>query len=1341
MKEDLTGHHVWVNPPFQLDTVKSWVEHFLACRERSPSTTSAVFLVPVWEDFPQVFQNQPAFRLLKEFAVGTRLFTQPLPGGQRKPMPGVPWRIQAWHAPVASAASIAAVQQSGSGPFLVEAAVEQRAASVLLDSGAETVPLGAAQRKDDGYIAARWVLRHGLPISPAPVASVKTAGGQDSPILGRVNVRVRMGPLVDNVSLLVMEHQLPGVDILLGCAWLERRAAQMDFHEGVVRVWKGGRARGRSYHIARTHATAGTTRAVQRVCALLAARDPSGPIRSVKASTALRDVKLGAAAMLVRVCPAPVVATLGLDEGGTHVPPPVPGLTELLAEYEPTVFKELSELPPEREVSHTIPLQPGALPPSKNMYRLSPREREEVEKQVRKMLDMGFIQPSSSPFGSPVLFVEKPDGSLRMCLDYRALNAITVKRKYPMPNIQDLFDALAGAKVFSTLDLQLGYYQIRIPAEDRPKTGFMTHIGQFEFRVLCLGLTNAPATFQELMNKVFAPHLRRFVLVYLDDIMVYSQDEAEHLKHLRTVLETLRRERLFVKKSKCDFCKREVKFLGHIVGADGLRVDPKKVEAVQRWPTPSGVAPLRAFLGLGNYFRRFIRGYSTIVSPLTRLTSAKVTWEWTPECQRAFEAVKAALTQAPVLALPALGRPFTVISDASMHGTGGVLLQDGRVVAYTSHKFDAAQRNYSTTDQECLGIIHALTEWRCYLEGSDVTLITDHQPNTYLHSLKAKGPLGRRHARWMEYLSRFHFKWEYQKGSTNAADALSRLHAAAVLRALVVLPCVQAGTAFQLHACALGLSLLGSGLKDALLAAYEADVSFRDPAATAEWNKDGESGLWLTNEHKVVVPPALQAQIIAEHHDGALSGHPGRDRTIAALRKRYWWKSLDADTTKYVEECPACQLSKSSTLREAGLHHPLPVPDRTWSSISMDFVTGLPSTERGHDAVLVIVDRLSKMVHLVATSTRVTSAETFDMLATHVLGRHGVPDTIVSDRDPRFTGHFWQDVTRLLGVRLNMSTAFHPRTNGQTERFNRVLEETLRAVIGGNEEDWDKHLFAVEFAMNNAKSSTTGFTPFEVVYLDPPRLPADTGMDVEARAPAAQRTRAALRERVESARMHMRAAQDRQRTLVNTSRRDVEFSGGDRVCLNTRNLRRALPGKEKTQPRWMGPLKVVEKVGNAAYRLELPPSIRVHPVFHVSLLKPWRGQEPAHTVLPPERTIDAMQVGDAPPPVFTHRGAEYFIVQDIVGHRDKPLNAAAKRSAGAEEQGAQSPPTRGRRGKKNTPRFSREYLVRWQGYGPEDDTWEPAKHLWGGEKWQKVKDYCARNAVPFTDQPARYRTL
>ena len=196
VKEDLTGHHVWVNPPFQLDTVKSWVEHFLACRERSPSTTSAVFLVPVWEDFPQVFQNQPAFRLLKEFAVGTRLFTQPLPGGQRKPMPGVPWRIQAWHAPVASAASIAAVQQSGSGPFLVEAAVEQRAASVLLDSGAETVPLGAAQRKDDGYIAARWVLRHGLPISPAPVASVKTAGGQDSPILGRVNVRVRMGPLV-----------------------------------------------------------------------------------------------------------------------------------------------------------------------------------------------------------------------------------------------------------------------------------------------------------------------------------------------------------------------------------------------------------------------------------------------------------------------------------------------------------------------------------------------------------------------------------------------------------------------------------------------------------------------------------------------------------------------------------------------------------------------------------------------------------------------------------------------------------------------------------------------------------------------------------------------------------------------------------------------------------------------------------------------------------------------------------------------------------------------------------------------------------------------------------------
>ncbi|KAJ9522296.1 hypothetical protein QJQ45_008124 [Haematococcus lacustris] len=381
--------------------------------------------------------------------------------------------------------------------------------------------------------------------------------------------------------------------------------------------------------------------------------------------------------------------------------------------------------------------------------------------QAVRQLRKGLIEPSSSPYGAPILFVQKKDGSLRMCIDYRALNKLA--------------DKLAGKRVFSPLDLQSGYHQIRITEEDVPKSAFLTPMGQFQFKVLCFGLTNAPATFQRMMNNVFKPLINECVLVYIDDILVMSNTPEEHVQHLRQVLQLMRENKFYAKLAKCEFNKTQLAFLGHIVGSKGIAVDPAKV--VKEWPTPRNLKDLQAFLGLANYFRRFISNFSSLAAPLTNLTSKQVAaaydWEHFGGAElEAFNALKEALCSAPVLALPDFSKPFVVCTDASLVGTGGVLMQDGRPIAYTSKKMSPAETRYATGEQELLGIIRAVREWRCYLDGAvDVTILTDHNPLIYLQT---QPNLSRRQVRWMEELSRYKYEIKYIPGATNVADPISR---------------------------------------------------------------------------------------------------------------------------------------------------------------------------------------------------------------------------------------------------------------------------------------------------------------------------------------------------------------------------------------------------------------------------------------------------------------------------------------------------------------------------------------------------------------------------------------
>lgn len=1041
-------------------------------------------------------------------------------------------------------------------------------------------------------------------------------------------------------------------------------------------------------------------------------------------------------------------------------------LQHLLEEYN-DVFQELpGGMPPNEAHGHTIRLEPGVQPPFKRQSRLTRAEEEEVKKQVTDLLAKGFIEPSNSPFGAPVLFVQKKDGTLRMCIDYRALNNITVRDRYPLPNIQDLIDKLHGSTVYSSLDLQQGYHQIRIKEEDVPKTAFLTPLGQFQFKVLCFGLTNAPATFQRVMNSIFGQYIGKFVLLYLDDVLVFSRNATEHAQHLRLVFEVLRKHKLYAKLKKCEFNKSELKFLGHMVGREGVRVDPDKMAVVQKWPIPKSVKELQGFLGLANYFRRFVRNYSTIAAPLTNLTQRANAdafgWDkWNeqgPEF-KAFHELKEALTSAPVLALPNLNGTFEVHTDASVHGTGGVLIQNDRVVAYTSSKFSTAEYNYTTGEQEFLALVRALQVWRCYLEGSpEVLLVTDHHPLVYLQS---QSSLSRRQARWMEFLSRFNWRIVYRPGKENIADGISRTHplmTMAVVAAHDVMavrphtPGQRAGgentLSVQVQRTDYGYLLVqtrgqarrddglrvtepaaaspfdtpgtsrpdggehgkrtqrvrsggvpmevdpdvetsgnpgsvpagepstnpSTSLLEQLVAAYAKDKRFKDAEFTKHYTLNTDKGTWMMGD-QVVVPdsPQVKNRIMREMHDGRYAGHSGITKTLERIARVFYWPDMRDDVKLYVRMCDACQRNKPSTQKKYGLLQPLPVPGYRWASVSCDMVVKLPLSAGKYDSILTFVDRLSKMVHLVPTSEKLTAQEFAELFEREVIRLHGVPEDLVTDRGTQFNNNFWREVMNLLGMTMRMSSAYHPQTDGQTERYNRVIEEMLRAYISPSQEDWSAHLPAVEFAINNSWQETVKNTPFFLNYGQHPLTPAVK--DLPRRVPAAHEFTKGIENAVKEAKRCMAEAHERMRLRENQKRRDVVYQPGDLVMLSTQNLSKHVldQGARKLKPRFMGPFHVIQPVGSAAVKLDIPKSwSRVHNVFHVSLVKPYLGAEKAKA-----------QQEVAPPPVQWLDGEPIYRVEKLLESRQV------------------------KKGRKTVT----EYLVRWEGYSSEHDTWEPRSNL------------------------------
>ncbi|CAJ2651824.1 unnamed protein product [Trifolium pratense] len=563
-------------------------------------------------------------------------------------------------------------------------------------------------------------------------------------------------------------------------------------------------------------------------------------------------------------------------------------------------------------------------------YRISASELNELKKQLEELLEKRFVRPSVSPWGAPVLLVKKKDGSMRLCIDYRQLNKVTIKNKYPLPRIDDLMDQLVGACVFSKIDLRSRYHQIRVKTENIPKTAFRTRYGHYEYSVIPFGVTNAPGVFMEYMNRIIYSFLDRFVVVFIDDILIYSKSEEEHEEHLRIVLQVLKEKKLYAKLSKCEFWMKEVSFLGHIISSGGIAVDPAKVDAVSQWGTPESVSEIRSFLGLAGYYRRFIEGFSKLALPLTKLTRKDQAFVWDGNCEKSFQELKRRLTTAPVLILPDTKESFVVYCDASKLGLGGVLMQGGNVVAYASRQLKVHERNYPTHDLELAAVVFALKVWRHYLKGT-------------------------------------------------------------------------------------------------------------------------------------LVPKLAEI---------------------------------------YVEQ---------------------------------------------------------------------------------IVKLHGIPTSIISDRDPRFTSRFWESLQEALGMKLRLSSAYHPQTDGQSERTIQSLEDLLRACVLEQNVNWDSCLPLVEFTYNNSYHSSIGMAPFEALYGRRCRTPLcwyETGEGAILGPKIVQETT----EKIRMIREKMKASQ-----------------------------RRALKSRKLTS-RFIGPFEILKRVGKVAYRIALPPSLaNLHDVFHVSQLRKYVS-DPTHVI-------------------------------------------------------------------------------------------------------------------------------
>ncbi|KAD0514134.1 hypothetical protein E3N88_44144 [Mikania micrantha] len=963
------------------------------------------------------------------------------------------------------------------------------------------------------------LLEHALVISKTMGnTSVITHTYRGCPLMLRNTVR--------NANLLPM--QIGDFDIILEMDWLATHLATIDCHSKRVIF---GDISHPEYIYQGTH-----------------------PRKSLKIISALKAQKL-----ISHGCEGFLASIKDVSKGATHLED-IP----IVRDYSDVFLEELSGLPPEREVEFTIDLIPGSEPISKAPYRMAPLELKELKEQLQELLELGFIRPSVSPWGAPVLFVKKKDGSMRLCIDYRELNKITIRNRYPLPRIDDLFDQLQGAKFFSKIDLRSGYHQLKIRDQDVSKTSFRSRYGHYEFLVMPFGLTNAPAVFMDLMNRVFHDYLDRFVIVFIDDILVFSKSKDEHEDHLRTFLETLRKKKLYAKFSKCEFWLEQVAFLGHVVSTEGL----------------------------AGYYRRFVEGFSILALTLTQLMRKGVKFIWNDEREECFEELKTRLVSAPILTLPSGSGGYQIYSDASKKGLGCVLMQHGKVIAYASRQLKPHEVNYPTHDLELAAVVFALKIWRHYLYGETCDIFTDHKSLKYIFTQKE---LNMRQRRWLELLKDYDANIQYHPGKANVvADALSRKSSGGLAclsfhpQIISDLDKMEVGLQFGQSDGYLARLKIKSDLITRIKEAQQHDAELwvilqnLEVGKQSEFRVDEQGVVWCGKRLCVPNDANLCESLLAEAHSSTFYIHPGSTKMYRDLRQNFWWSGMKEDVAKYVAYCLTCQQVKIEHQRSSGMLQPLDIPVWKWDDVSMDFVTGLPKTFKKNDAIWVVVDRLTKSAHFLPIQQGFSVSRLADIFTQNIIHLHGTPSSIVSDRDPRFTSHFWKGLQKAYGTKLRFSTAFHPQTNGQSEHTIQTLEDMLRACALEWSSNWDEYLYLVEFAYNNSWQASIDMAPFELLYGRKCRAPICWNEVGEKVIEGPELVRI-TNEKVAIAREKLKEAQTRQKSYADQHRRDLEFKVGEHVFLKVSLCRgvRRFGIKGKLSPRFIGPFETLERVGKS----------------------------------------------------------------------------------------------------------------------------------------------------------------